>query len=317
MERSTDPSSVVGRTILVTGGAGFIGSHLVKALAADNDVYVVDNLEQGDRDRIHEDASFIEADVRDVEEYEEILQETDIVYHQAAVVSVPESVDRPLHSHDVNLNATLALLDRCREHDIRFVFPSSCAIYVDLEEGPVSENSEIDPSTPYGVQKMAGDHYCRLYSDLYDVETVVLRYFNVYGEGQSAGGYSGVVDIFVRQALSGDALTIEGDGSQTRDFIHVSDIVEANLLAATTEKTGEAYNVGTGESTTVEHLARTVIDIVDADSDVVYTDARAGDVEHSQADTKKASQELGFSSSVSLRQGLRSLADWYSHSGTV
>jgi len=176
---------------------------------------------------------------------------------------------------------------------------------------PITEDHPNEPTSPYGLDKLATDHYARLYNDLYDLETVALRYFNVYGPGQVAGDYSGVISVFIDQALSGEDITVHGDGEQTRDFVYIDDVVQANLKAATTDAVGEAYNVGTGESVTVRKLAELIQDITDTDSDIVHMDARTGDIEYSEADISKANEHLEYEPTVSLREGLEQTVKWY------
>ena len=294
------------RTILVTGGAGFIGSHLVDALVSDNDVRVLDDLSSGSRDHVHDDATLLEGDLCDDRVLESATEGVDLIFHQAAVVDVTETVDRPRETNRVNLEAGLALLERARQEDARVVIASSAAVYGHPAELPVSETTPTDPVSPYGVQKLALDRYARAYERLYDLPTVALRYFNAYGPRQR-GPYSGVISTFAEQARAGDPITVEGDGEQTRDFVHVRDVVRANLLAATTEHVGHAYNVGTGERTSILELAETIREAIDADVPIVHRPSRPGDVRHSGADVSKARRKLGFESRVELETGIRRL----------
>jgi len=298
------------RSALVTGGAGFIGSHIADALVPDNDVTILDDLSNGTRANVPEEATLVEADVGDGATMASLVAESDVVFHQAAQVSVGHSVEAPVESHATNVDATLALLELAREHDVRVVLASSCAIYGQPESVPIPESAPPDPASPYGLEKLTVDHYARLYADLYDVDVVPLRYFNVYGPRQAAGDYSGVISVFLEQARDGGPLTVHGDGSQTRDFVHVSDVVRANLLAATTDRVGEAFNVGTGTATSIAELATTMRDLVDADAEIVHTDPREGDIDHSRADTARARERLGFEAEVGLREGLETLVEW-------
>ena len=297
------------QSILVTGGAGFIGSHIADTLVDDNDVTILDDLSTGDPGNIPESAELIEADIRDTDTLREATAGIDLVFHEAAVVSVNQSVEEPRVSHETNVDATLELLELARERDFRIVLASSCAIYGQPETVPIPETETPDPASPYGLDKLTLDHYARLYHDLYGVEAVPLRYFNVYGPRQSAGDYSGVISIFLQQALDGEPITVHGDGSQTRDFVHVSDVVRANLLAATTDHVGEAFNVGTGSRTTIRELAETIRDAADSESEIVHTDPREGDIEHSCADLEKTRDLLGFEPEVDLESGLRELVE--------
>ena len=295
------------KTVLVTGGAGFVGSHLVDALVRENDVRILDDFSTGKRSNVNDDATLIEGDIRDSETLRRATEDVDLIFHEAGVVSVQQSVEDPIQANEVNLDATLALLERARELDARVVLASSCAIYGQPTEIPVSEDEPFSPSSPYGLQKSALDHYARLYEELYGLETVALRYFNIYGPRQSSGDYSGVISIFKRQATNGEPITVDGNGEQTRDFVHVDDVVRANLLAATTDHVGEAYNVGTGASVTIKELAETIRDVSGSSSDVVHTDPRQGDIEESKADISKARDKLGYEPTIPLDEGISSL----------
>lgn len=301
-------TDLTGRTVLVTGGAGFIGSHLVEALVGTNEVRILDDFSTGRRTNVPAAATVVEGDIRDPEVLDEATADVDLIFHEAGLVSVPRSVDQPERSHDLNVGATVRLLERARRADARVVLASSVAIYGNPERVPITEDHPTRPTSPYGVDKLAIDHYTRLYADLYDLQTVTLRYFNVYGPRQKAGDYSGAISTFLEQARSGVPLTVHGDGTQTRDFVHVSDVVRANLAAAETDRVGEAFNVGTGRSVTIRDLAELVVDITDSSSEIVHTDSRPGDVSRSRADISRAETALGFRPTVSLRDGLAELS---------
>ncbi|MHC3437940.1 NAD-dependent epimerase/dehydratase family protein [Natrialbaceae archaeon A-gly3] len=296
------------RTILVTGGAGFIGSHLVDALAVDNDVRVLDDLSSGSRRYIHEDATLIDGDLRDPDALEDATRDVDLIFHEAAIVDVTETVDRPAETNEVNLEGGLSLFECARREDARVVAASSAAVYGHPVELPVTETTATEPASPYGVQKLALDEYARLYDRLYDLPTVTLRYFNVYGPRQQ-GPYSGVISTFLEQVRAGEPLTIEGDGEQTRDFVHVEDVVRANLLAATTDCVGQAFNVGTGKRTSILELAETVRKATGADVPIIHQPPRQGDVRHSGADVSKARRKLGFEARIGLETGIRRLVE--------
>lgn len=300
--------SISGNRVLVTGGAGFIGSNIAAALAADNDVVVLDNLSSGSRSNVPQGATLIEGDIRNDDVLERATENVDIIFHQAALISVEESVRRPEETHDVNVTATVKLLERARAESARFVFASSAAVYGQPDEVPIPEDASTDPTSPYGLSKLAAERYVRLYAELYDLPAVALRYFNVYGPGQLSGDYSAVISVFVEQASSGEPITVEGDGSQTRDFVHVRDVVRANLLAARSDVTG-VFNVGTGESVSVLELAETVRDVADSDSEIVHVEARPGDIERSRADISRLESELGFEPSVSLAERLETVVN--------
>jgi len=299
-------SDVRDRTVLVTGGAGFIGSHLARRLAGENEVRVLDDLTTGTADAVPDAVTLIEGNVTDRATVERAMSGVDIVFHQAAVVSVEESVADPPRSHRVNVDGTLTVLEAARDADARVVLASSAAVYGDPKSLPVTIDEPMTPRSPYGADKVAADAYARAYEATYGISVVALRYFNAYGPGQR-GPYSGVIEAFLRRAVAGEPLTVHGDGAQTRDFIHVSDIVRANLAAATTDHTGTAYNIGTGESVTVNELAAIIGEETGGDTDVRHEAARPGDVRHSRAAADRARDQLGFEARVSLREGIEDL----------
>jgi len=303
------PDSLRDRTVLVTGGAGFIGSHLAATLDGECEVRVLDHLSTGDPSNVPEGVELFEADVRNDEAVVRATADADVVFHLAGLVSVERSTEVPARSHDVNVGGTMAVLEAARREDARVVAASSAAVYGQPETVPVPETASLRPANPYGVDKLALDHYTRLYADLYDLPTVALRYFNVYGPGQPPGDYAGVITAFLERARAGDPLTVHGDGTQTRDFVHVADVVRANLLAATTDEVGRAYNVGTGTEVSVQELAETVREVTGAAVDVVHTEPRPGDVQRSCADLERTRTALSYEPRVGLADGLSTLVD--------
>ncbi|MHB9286496.1 NAD-dependent epimerase/dehydratase family protein [Halobacteriales archaeon Cl-PHB] len=301
------PDPLQDTTVVVTGGAGFIGSHLVEALDGECEVRVLDDLSSGEPENVPDGVELVEGDVRDAETVAAVMRDADVVYHLAGLVSVERSTAVPAESNGVNVGGTMTVLEAARRADARVVAASSAAVYGPPESVPVTETARLRPTNPYGVDKLALDHYTRLYADLYGLPTVALRYFNVYGPGQPPGDYAGVITAFVDRARAGDPLTVHGDGSQTRDFVHVSDVVRANLLAATTDAVGNAYNVGTGTEVSIRELAETVRGVTDADVDVVHTDPRPGDVQRSCADLTRSQRDLDFEPRVALSDGLATL----------
>lgn len=299
--------SVAEQTILVTGGAGFIGSHIVEALVAENTVRVLDNLSNGREANVPDSAELMVGDVCDAETLERAMEGVDLVFHEAAEVSVARSIETPLATNRTNADATLNLLETASDQDTRVVFASSAAIYGHPETVPISEAHQKAPNSPYGLSKLIADRYCQLYTELYDVPTVALRYFNVYGPRQPGGDYSGVISTFIEQARSGEPITVDGDGEQTRDFVHVADVVRANLRAATTDAVGRSFNVGTGRSITITELAEEVRTVADSSSRIDYGDPRPGDIRHSRADTTAAERHLGFEAEIALADGLRTV----------
>ena len=291
--------------VLVTGGAGFIGSQVAHAIPADTELIVLDDLSAGDRSAIPDRARFIQGDIRDTEVLDRLVPGVDVIFHQAALVSVEASVADPVSSHVINATSTLNVLEAARRHEARVVLASSAAIYGDPEYTPIDETHPPSPRSPYGLEKFAADHYAQLYHDLYGLETVSLRYFNVYGPTASNNHYSGVIDIFLGQALAGDDVTVHGDGSQTRDFVYIDDIVDANLAAATTDHVGAAYNIGTGDAISIRELAERVVSLTDMGAGIVHVNGRDGDVARSEADISKARDRLGFTPQWDLDSGLR------------
>lgn len=299
--------SVKGQSVLITGGAGFIGSHLAEALLPENEVIILDDLSSGRREHVPAEAEFINGTILNRSTVQQAMDGVDIVFHEAAIVSVDESIQDPLATHAVNVDGTLSVLDAARDRDAKVVLASSAAIYGPPEAVPLQETYKMRPSSPYGLDKLAVDRYAFLYHELYGMDTVALRYFNVYGPRQSAADYSGVISVFLDQASRGVPLTVHGDGEQTRDFIHVDDVVEANLLAAASDVAGVAFNVGTGEQTSIQDLAAIIDDATDGNSEIEHTKPQAGDIRHSCADVQKISNDLGFEPSVTIERGIEQL----------
>ena len=299
---------------LVTGGAGFIGSHLVDLLLAKNcKVVVIDNLATGRRSQVPENVVFLQGDVRDPRLLAEALPGCDAVFHLAAVSSVQDSLDRPIEVHDTNLTATLALLEAAVRHKVpRFVFSSSAAVYGDTGGEPAREDMIPKPMSHYAVQKLASEHYCRVYHRLHGLETICLRYFNVYGPRQRADSpYSGVIAKFIDAARAGQPIMIFGDGEQTRDFCHVKDVALANLFAALKSAdavSSSVFNIGTGNSLSVSELASTLRRLFPAMAETRKVPTRRGEIEHSRADIKQAHTLLGWRPTIRLEDGLEQLA---------
>ena len=302
--------------VLVTGGAGFIGSHLVDRLVARGDqVSVIDSFSTGKRENLthHGDRITVhEADVRDAAAVDRAIKGCELVFHEAAVVSVPYSVDHPQETHDVNIQGTLNVLLAARKNRVRrVVFASSAAVYGDEPTLPKSESMLPEPIAPYGVEKLTSEHYLRTFARLYDVETVALRYFNVFGPRQDPSSpYSGVISVFVQRLLAGAPVTIFGDGLQSRDFVYVADVVDANLLAGSTKgASGRVYNVARGERTTLLELAAMLGKIMGNETGPTLAAERAGDIRHSHAAIDRARGELAYGPRVALETGLTALVE--------
>jgi UDP-glucose 4-epimerase len=298
---------------LVTGGAGFIGSHLAKALLAGGwEVVVLDNLATGFATNIPVGAKLVEGNAGDADLLGGIMPGCQAIFHLAAVSSVQDSLDRPLAVHETNLTATLTLLETAVRHRVpRFVFSSSAAVYGDTGGQPAREEMTPSPLSHYAVQKLACEHYCGVYRRLHGLETVCLRYFNVYGPRQRADSpYSGVIAKFLDAAKAGRAMTIFGDGEQVRDFCHVCDVVAANLAAATASRetiTNEIFNIGSGKPVSVNGLVDLVCSIGGSSAEPEHREGRVGEIRFSQADISRASSQLLYRPSVELALGLAEL----------
>ena len=300
---------LAGRSVLVTGGAGFIGSHIAGALTDYCDVTVLDDLSVGTRANVPARVEFVQGDVRDATDLAAVVEGADVIFHQAALSDVGTSIRSPVEAHRRTASGTVKLLDAARRADARVVTASSAAVYGGPDTLPIRETDQKRPTSPYGIDKLAADQYTRAYADLYGLPTVSLRYFNVYGPGMGKGGYSGVVSAFLDRARNDAILTVDGDGTQTRDFVHVDDIVRANLLAATTDETGRAYNIGTGTGVSIQEVAEHVTRLLNADSEVVHGDPREGDIKHSRAAIGRARSQLGYEPSLSFVEGLETLVE--------
>lgn len=293
------------KRILITGGAGFIGSHLAAAWAGQGaEVVVLDSLRGGKRGNLAAiPHTFIQASVEDAPAVAEAARGVDVIHHLAALVSVPESMEKPRETESINVVGTINVLEAARQAGVRkVVFSSTSAVYGNAEQPMHSEENLPEPASPYAISKLAGEQYMRLYNEAFGVETVALRYFNVYGPRQDPNSpYAAAVAIFSDRALSGEPLVIFGDGEQTRDFIYVGDVVGANLLAA--EKGSGVYNVASGTRITVNDLAREIISAAASKSEIKHAPPRAGDVLHSRGDVTRL-KGLGWRPKTTLAEGL-------------
>lgn len=300
---------------LVTGGAGFIGSHLAEAILARGDrVRILDDLSTGKRQNVPAGAEFIEGNAGDAAVAADAVAGCDIVLHQAAIPSVPRSVKDPVGTNTANVDATLQMLVAARDAGVRrFVFAGSSSTYGNAATLPKREDMRPAPVTPYALQKWVGEQYCQLFSSLYGLETVTIRYFNVFGPRQAPDSpYSGVISLFTRALLAGQAPTIYGDGRQTRDFTYVTNVVDGVLRAATAEAvSGEVINVATGGRVSLLELVRSLQVILGVDVAPTFAPAREGDVRDSQADIFKARKLLGYEPIVPFEQGLRQTVEWF------
>jgi len=300
---------------LVTGGAGFIGSHIVDRLISEgHEVVVLDDFSTGHHSNLqqHESLTVVEGDISHKETVDECMKGVDWVFHKAAVASVPKTVNDPVGSSKVNYQGTLYLLEAARNNNVkRFIFASSAALYGDEPTLPKVETMCPVTLSPYAVDKLASEFACGMYTKLYGLDTVCLRYFNVYGPRQDPSSpYSGVISIFTDKLKNKQTPTIFGDGQQTRDFVFVSDVVEANMKAATTEAgTGQFYNVATGNKITLNELLKILCGIYDTEFDVNYAEARKGDIKESYAVIDKAESLLDWHPKIELNHGLKLLCE--------
>lgn len=298
---------------LVTGGAGFIGSHIVRRLVSDGQhVRVVDNLSTGRISRlddVRQGIDFLHGDLADEQVSEAAVRGIDCVLHQAAIPSVQRSINDPVGTNKANVTATLNLLESCRKANVRrFVYAASSSAYGDAEVLPKVESMPINPLSPYALQKWVGEHYCKLYHRLYGLETISLRYFNVFGPAQDPHSeYSAVIPKFITALLAKKAMTVYGDGEQSRDFTYVENVVEANLLAAEARSAaaGNVYNIGCGARVSLNILIRLLEEIIGVKAEVAYAKPKAGDVRHSLADITEAHRILGYEPKVKVTEGLR------------
>lgn len=304
---------------LVTGGAGFIGSHIARALIEQGArVRVIDNLSTGYEANLNEiggEIDFINGSIADADALEVALQDVELVFHEAAIPSVPKSVKQPRETHEASVNGTFSLLLAARDAKVRrLVYAASSSVYGDQRESPKHESMRPDPLSPYAVAKLVGEYYCQVFTRTYGLETVCLRYFNVFGPRQDPGSpYSGVISRFIFALENGERPVIYGDGEQTRDFTYVANAVDANLRAADAAgASGQVFNIANGQSVSINQVLE-VLKRLTGRTDVraEYADPRVGDVRDSLADLGAARSVLGYDPHVGLEEGLRLTLDWW------
>jgi len=309
-------------TAVVTGGAGFIGSHIASALTRNGlRVRIIDDLSTGHRENLDEitgDVEFTQGSVADEQLLKKVLDAVEIVFHEAAIPSVPRSVEHPRQSHVASVDGTFSLLLAARDRNVRrVIYAASSSAYGDQPTLPKKEDMLPDPLSPYAVAKLVGEYYCQVFARVYGLETISLRYFNVFGPRQDPGSqYSGVVSRFISVLLNNQQPVIYGDGEQSRDFTFIDNVIDANLKAANASRGfGSVMNVATGERITLNQLLDEVKAIVGKpEVKAEYQQPRVGDVRHSLADISRARELLGYQPTVGLREGLRRTIDWWNTS---
>ncbi|MEA2686954.1 MAG: UDP-glucose 4-epimerase [Actinomycetota bacterium] len=302
---------------LVTGGAGFIGSNLADGLLARGaEVRIFDNLSTGFRENVSAKAELLEGDIRDEAAVRKAVAGMDVVFHKAAMRAVLQSVQDPLSVDLANTHGTLLVLKAAQDAGVRrVVAASSSSIYGGAKQLPTPESAPLVPRSPYAVSKLAGEQYCRVWAELFGLETVALRYFNVYGPRQRPdSAYAAVIPLFTRALRTGARPVVHGDGLQSRSFAYIDDVVEANLAAAAAPAracSGKAYNIAGSHSYTLIQLLEEVGSILGVKVDPEHTDPRAGDIRHSSADLTAAAHDLGWAPTIDISDGLRRTVDWF------
>ena len=302
------------KKVVVTGGLGFIGSHLVEKLSENNMVVIIDNQSSGKVENIkHLNISKIDTTLGDITsiDLDETFDGADYVFHEAAVTSVPQSVDDPLTSNEVNITGTLKVLEAAKNTNVKkVVLASSSAVYGDTESLPLSEDEPVNPLSPYAVGKATGELYCNVFSEIYGLPTVSLRYFNVFGPRQDPNSqYAAVIPIFIDKILKNESPIIYGDGEQNRDFVSVKNVVAANIMAAESKLTG-AFNIGLGKSTTINQLFEMIKEIIGKNVEPIYEKERPGDIKYSFADISKA-KSLNYNPKADFKEELVETVEWF------
>ena len=308
---------MINKNIVITGGAGFIGSNICHKLCEENNLIVVDNLASGRIQNIKdlidgEKITFYNKSINDLDFLKRTFNGVDYVLHLAAISSVPWSVDDPITTNKVNIDGTLNVLIAARENNVKkVVYASTSAAYGDTAVMPINESVATNPLSPYAISKLAAESYCKIFTDLYGLDTISLRYFNVYGPRQDPKSqYAAVVPIFMSNVKNNRQAVIYGDGEQTRGFTYVDDVVQANVKAMESKACG-AYNISGREQTSINELARSISDLYGYDKGFSYESERPGDIIHSYADISKARNHIDYEPKYSLKMGLELTKEWY------
>ena len=305
-----------GRNIVVTGGAGFIGSNIARALSRKNNVIVIDDLSTGNFENIQDlinsqNITFVKGSVTDLKILQKTFRDMDYVFHQAAIPSVPRSVKDPIRSNNTNINGTLNVLVAAKNNGLeKVIYASSSSVYGDTTTLPKNENMNPCPLSPYAVSKLTGEYYCKVFTKIYDLPTISLRYFNVYGPWQDpVSEYAAVIPKFITWILTDKSPIIYGDGKQTRDFTFIKDVVNANILAAENRAQG-VYNIAAGKRVMINDLAYSIMNISGKNLNIIYDTPRPGDIMHSFADISRAKEKLNYEPKFKLTKGLQETVEW-------
>ncbi|MDI6895986.1 SDR family oxidoreductase [Methanocella conradii] len=308
---------LIGKRVIITGGAGFIGSSITEELCNENEVIVIDDLSTGRIENIQhliksEKIKFIKDTITNIALLKRIFKDADYVFHQAAIPSVPRSILDPILSNEAGITGTLCVLVAAHDCGVKkVVYASSSSVYGDTPTLPKRENMASNPLSPYALTKLAGEQYCRIFNEIYGLSTISLRYFNVYGPRQDPGSeYAAVIPGFITKTIKGEPITIYGDGEQTRDFTYIKDVVQANIRAAESSATGY-YNIAGGKRTSINELADTICRIVGRKVEIRYAPPRPGDIKHSLADITKAKEAFGYEPKYDLGKGLEETVGFF------
>ncbi len=305
------------KNVVITGGSGFIGSNLARALATKNNVIVIDDLSTGNINNIKDlidsnKIDFIKGSITDLDLLQKTFKNINYVFHDAAIPSVPRSIKDPLRSNYVNINGTLNVLIAARDNNVqKVIYASSSSVYGDAPTLPKKEKMKPRPLSPYAISKLTAEYYCQVFTRIYKLSTVSLRYFNVYGPRQSPlSEYAAVIPKFITNILNEKSPLIYGNGRQTRDFTYVDDVVKANILAGESDETG-IFNIAGGNRISIKNLALQIMGLCKKKLDIEYTNPRHGDIKHSYADISKAKEKINYTPSYILSDGLKEVIIWY------